>query len=67
MLESLDASIKRLGTGYVDVLYLHIWEYRTPVTEVMRALDDVVRSGKVHYVAISDTPSWVISCKNEFQ
>ncbi|KAF9186192.1 hypothetical protein BGZ51_002201 [Haplosporangium sp. Z 767] len=64
MVESLDASLKRLGTGYVDVLYVHLWEYRTPVQEVMRALDDVVRSGKAHYVAVSDTPSWVVSSAN---
>ncbi|KAG0291088.1 hypothetical protein BGZ98_003146, partial [Dissophora globulifera] len=64
MVESLDASLKRLGTGYVDILYVHLWEYRTPVYEVMRALDDVVRSGKALYVAISDTPSWVVSSAN---
>ncbi|KAG0043393.1 hypothetical protein BGZ83_011464 [Gryganskiella cystojenkinii] len=64
MVESLDASLKRLGTGYVDILYVHLWEYRTPVQEVMRALDDVVRSGKALYVAISDTPSWVVSSAN---
>ncbi|KAG0239082.1 hypothetical protein BGW41_007925 [Actinomortierella wolfii] len=64
MVESLDASLKRLGTGYVDILYVHLWEYRTPVQEVMRALDDVVRSGKALYVAVSDTPSWVISRAN---
>ncbi|KAG0308345.1 hypothetical protein BGZ99_001170, partial [Dissophora globulifera] len=64
MVESLDASLKRLGTGYVDILYVHLWEYRTPVHEVMRALDDVVRSGKALYVAISNTPSWVVSSTN---
>ncbi|KAF9995994.1 hypothetical protein BGZ65_008399, partial [Modicella reniformis] len=64
LVESLDASLKRLGTGYVDVLYVHIWEYRTPINEVMRALDDVVRAGKAHYVAVSDAPSWVVSSAN---
>ncbi|KAG0317780.1 hypothetical protein BGZ97_004853 [Linnemannia gamsii] len=64
LVESLDASLKRLGTGYVDVLYVHLWEYRTPVREVMRALDDTVRSGKALYVAVSDTPSWVVSSAN---
>lgn len=63
MVESLDASLKRLGTGYVDILYVHLWEYRTPIQEVMRALDDVVRAGKALYVAVSDTPSWVVSCE----
>ncbi|CAO3569163.1 unnamed protein product [Mortierella alpina] len=64
MVESLDASLKRLGTGYVDILYVHLWEYRTPIQEVMRALDDVVRAGKALYVAVSDTPSWVVSSAN---
>ncbi|KAF9173679.1 hypothetical protein BGX21_003514 [Mortierella sp. AD011] len=64
LVETLDGSLKRMGTGYVDVLYVHVWEYRTPIFEVMRALDDVVRSGKAHYVAISDTPSWVIATAN---
>ena len=59
--ENLDQSLKRLGVGYIDILYLHAWEYRTPIEEVMRAMDDAVRSGKVLYCAISDTPSWVIS------
>ncbi|KAG0008567.1 hypothetical protein BGZ80_003298, partial [Entomortierella chlamydospora] len=61
LVETLDGSLKRMGTGYVDVLYVHVWEFRTPIFEVMRALDDVVRAGKAHYVAVSDTPSWVIS------
>ena len=45
-------------------LQVHAWEFRTPIEEVMRALDDVVRSGKVLYVGISDTPSWVVSKAN---
>ncbi|KAG0366834.1 aldo/keto reductase [Gamsiella multidivaricata] len=64
LVESLDGSLKRLGTGYVDILYVHLWEYRTPIKEVMRALDDVVRAGKALYVAVSDTPSWVVSSAN---
>jgi len=62
--ENLDESLKRLGIGYVDLLYVHAWEYRTPISEVMRALDDAVRSGKVLYTGISDTPAWVISRAN---
>ncbi|KAG0244002.1 hypothetical protein BGX31_009958 [Mortierella sp. GBA43] len=57
LVETLDGSLKRMGTGYVDLLYVHLWEYRTPIFEVMRALDDVVRSGKALYVAVSDTPT----------
>jgi predicted oxidoreductase len=64
LVQSLDASLKRLGTDYVDLLYVHIWEYRTPVEEVMRSLDDVVRSGKALYVAISDTVAWKIAQAN---
>ena len=64
LVQSLDASLRRLGTPYVDLLLLHIWEYRTPIEEVMRALDDVVRSGKALYVGISDTPAWKVSQAN---
>jgi aryl-alcohol dehydrogenase-like predicted oxidoreductase len=61
LVRSLEGSLRRLQTNYVDVLYLHAWDDTTPVDEVMRALDDVVRAGKVLYVAISDTPAWVVS------
>ncbi|CAG8517877.1 8047_t:CDS:10, partial [Gigaspora rosea] len=64
LVENLNESLKRLGTGYTDILYVHAWEYNTPIEEVMRSLDDVVRSGKALYVAVSDTPAWVISCTN---
>ena len=46
-MENLDASLKRLNMSYVDILYVHIYEYRTPIEEIMRSLDDVIRSGKV--------------------
>ncbi|KAF0530778.1 aldo/keto reductase [Gigaspora margarita] len=62
--ENVNESLKRLGTGYIDLLYVHIWDFRTPIEEVMRSLDDVVRSGKVLYVAISDAPAWVVSGAN---
>lgn len=61
MLRSLQQSLKRLKTDYVDVFYLHIWDHLTPVEEVMRGLDDLVSRGLVHYIAISDTPAWVVS------
>ena len=64
MLRSLEGSLKRLGTDYVDLFWLHAWEFSTPVEEVMRALDDLVRSGKVLYVGVSDTPAWVVSQAN---
>ncbi|CAG8493321.1 3775_t:CDS:2, partial [Gigaspora rosea] len=59
--ENVNESLKRLGTGYIDLLYVHIWDFRTPIEEVMRSLDDVVRSGKVLYV---DAPAWVVSSAN---
>jgi len=64
MVRSLEASLKRLGTDYVDLFWLHAWDYSTPVEEVMRGLDDVVNSGKVLYVGVSDTPAWVVSRAN---
>lgn len=64
LIENLDESLKRLNVGYIDLLYVHAWEYQTPVTEVMRSLDDCVRSGKVLYLAISDAPAYVISQAN---
>ena len=64
MFRSLDGSLKRLGTDYVDLFWLHAWDYSTSVEEVMRALDDLVRSGKVLYVGVSDTPAWIVSRAN---
>ncbi|CEM22687.1 unnamed protein product, partial [Vitrella brassicaformis CCMP3155] len=64
LVENLDASLKRMQIGYIDLLYIHAWEYRTPVEEVMRALDDCVRCGKVLYCGVSDTPAWVMSKAN---
>ena len=64
MMRSIEGSLKRLGTDFIDLLYLHMWDYMTPVEEVMRALDDLIRAGKVAYVGISDTPAWVISQAN---
>jgi aryl-alcohol dehydrogenase-like predicted oxidoreductase len=64
MVQSLEASLRRLRTDYVDLLWLHMWDFTTPVEEVMRGLDDLVRSGKVVYVGMSDTPAWVVSQAN---
>jgi aryl-alcohol dehydrogenase-like predicted oxidoreductase len=59
LVTALEASLRRLRTGYVDILWLHAWDYLTPPEEVMRALEDQVRLGKVLYLGISDTPAWV--------
>ena len=64
MMEAVEASLKRLGTDYIDLYWLHIWDFLTPVEEVMRAFDDLVRAGKVLYVGISDTPAWQVSRAN---
>ena len=60
MVQAVEASLKRLQTDYVDLYWVHIWDQITPVEEVMRALDDLVRQGKVLYVGISDAPAWWI-------
>jgi aryl-alcohol dehydrogenase-like predicted oxidoreductase len=64
LVQSLEASLQRLGTDYIDVYWVHAWDFMTPVEEVMRALDDVVRAGKVLYVGVSDTPAWIVSQAN---
>jgi len=64
MMEAVEASLKRLGTDYIDLLYVHAWDFLTPIEEVLRGLDDLVRQGKVLYIGISDTPAWVISRAN---
>ncbi|MCC6963643.1 MAG: aldo/keto reductase [candidate division Zixibacteria bacterium] len=64
MIQSLDNSLKRLGLEYIDLYWLHAWDFMTPIDEVMRSLDDVVRAGKVLYIGISDTPAWIVSIAN---
>lgn len=64
MVRSLEGSLKRLNTSYVDLFYVHMWDGTTPVAEVLRALDDLVRAGKILSAGISDTPAWVIAQAN---
>jgi aryl-alcohol dehydrogenase-like predicted oxidoreductase len=71
LMRSLEASLKRLNTDYIDLYWVHMWDTVTPVEEMMRALDDAVRAGKVMYIGISDAPAWIVSraqtlaeCKN---
>jgi aryl-alcohol dehydrogenase-like predicted oxidoreductase len=61
LVQTLESSLRRLRTDYVDLLWLHMWDGTTPIEEVVRALDDLVSAGKVLYVGISDTPSWVVA------
>ncbi|MBD1834830.1 aldo/keto reductase [Cyanobacteria bacterium FACHB-472] len=64
MMQSLEGSLKRLNTDYIDLFWLHAWDFMTPIEEVMRAFDDLVRSGKVLYIGISDAPAWIVSQAN---
>ncbi|MBK6947306.1 MAG: aldo/keto reductase [Haliscomenobacter sp.] len=64
LMRSVEGSLKRLNTDFIDLLWVHAWDGLTPVEEVMRGLDDLVRQGKVHYIGISDTPAWVVSQAN---
>jgi aryl-alcohol dehydrogenase-like predicted oxidoreductase len=64
MVVSLETSLKRLKTDYIDLFWLHMWDYMTPIEEVMRGLDDLVSMGKVLYIGVSDTPAWVVSRAN---
>ena len=64
LVQSLDASLKRLNTDYIDLYWIHMWDFTTPIEEVMRALDDQVRAGKILHIGVSDTPAWVVSRAN---
>ena len=64
MMQSVEASLKRLQTHYIDLYWVHIWDQITPVEEVMRGLDDLVRQGKVLYIGISDAPAWWVAQAN---
>jgi aryl-alcohol dehydrogenase-like predicted oxidoreductase len=64
MMQAVEASLKRLQTEYIDLYWVHIWDGITPVEEVMRGLDDLVRQGKVLYVGISDAPAWWVAQAN---
>ena len=64
MVQAVEASLERLGTDYIDLYWLHIWDQMTPVEEIMRAFDDLVRAGKILYVGVSDAPAWVVAESN---
>jgi aryl-alcohol dehydrogenase-like predicted oxidoreductase len=64
MMRSVNESLQRLQTDFIDVLWVHAWDFITPIDEVLRGLDDLITSGKVHYIRISDTPAWIISRAN---
>ena len=56
---ALDASLRRLGTDYIDLYWMHIWDGVTPVEEIVQTLGDLVRTGKIRYFGLSDMPAWV--------
>ena len=58
ILRAVEASLRRLGTDYIDLYLLHVWDRLTPAEEVMRTLDDLVRAGKVRHIGLSDVPAW---------
>jgi aryl-alcohol dehydrogenase-like predicted oxidoreductase len=60
----VEASLKRLQTDYIDLYWLHIWDQMTPIEEVMRAFDDLVRQGKILYAGVSDMPAWLVARGN---
>jgi aryl-alcohol dehydrogenase-like predicted oxidoreductase len=64
MMQAVEASLKRLKTDYIDLYWLHIWDQVTPVEEVMRAFDDLVRQAKILYAGVSDMPAWVAARAN---
>ena len=64
MMRSVEASLKKLKTEFIDILYLHIWDDLTPMDEVLRGMDDLVRQGKINYAAISDTAAWMVAKGN---
>jgi aryl-alcohol dehydrogenase-like predicted oxidoreductase len=63
---SLDASLQRLGVDYIDLYYVHWWDFTTPVEEVQRALTDAINAGKILHIGLSDVPAWVVSRAQTF-
>ncbi|MBF6178496.1 aldo/keto reductase [Nocardia otitidiscaviarum] len=61
---SLEQSLRKMRTDYIDVYWVHVWDRLTPIEETLRALDDAVRSGKVLHLGISDAPAWVVARAN---
>jgi aryl-alcohol dehydrogenase-like predicted oxidoreductase len=64
LMRAVEGSLRRLGTDHLDVYWMHAWDFLTPVEEVVRGLDDLVRAGKVLYLGISDAPAWYVAEAN---
>ncbi|KAJ7476893.1 Aldo/keto reductase [Mycena galericulata] len=63
---SVEASLKKLRTTYIDILYVHWWDWDTGVEEVMNGLHNLIVQGKVLYLGVSDTPAWVVAQANQY-
>lgn len=63
---SVNASLKKLRTDFIDILYVHWWDYVTSIEEVMDSLHNLVQQGKVLYLGISDTPAWIVASANRY-
>jgi aryl-alcohol dehydrogenase-like predicted oxidoreductase len=61
LIQQCEASLRRLQTDYIDIYWLHIWDRTAPIEETLRGLDDLVASGKVRYIGLSDLPAWKVS------
>ena len=61
LISACEQSLRRLHTDYIDLYWMHCWDAFTPIEETMRALDDLVRAGKVRYIGLSDTPAWKVA------
>lgn len=64
MIRSVEDSLRRMNTEFIDLLWVHAWDGTVGIDEVLRGLQDLIRSGKVHHIGISDTPAWVVSAGN---
>jgi aryl-alcohol dehydrogenase-like predicted oxidoreductase len=63
ILHNINRSLKRLQTDYVDILFVHIWDFGTPIEETLSALTDLVRAGKIHYLGASNFKGWQVTIK----
>lgn len=63
---SVEASLRKLQTSYIDLFYVHWWDYTVSIPELMHSLNDLVVAGKVLYLGVSDTPAWVVSKANQY-
>lgn len=64
MMRSIEESLRRLHTDFIDLYWMHIWDQMTPVDEIMRGFDDLVRQGKILHAGVSDAPAWWVAQAN---